>query len=237
MKVGGFSGSRFSAGDRDTDWLTPEVLAHLPAGPVRVLEIGCGVGAVAVEIARRRSDLEVTGVDVSSVNIDEARQLAKASGLEKRVHFVVGAYPMDGIDPVDLAYANSVLYLIPESLDGLACALARDLRPGGLLVSAMPCDGLGNRVLIAARRVMALLRSEALETMALALAKRLYPDWEEAQLRDRIPYLYVIPVHLDSHAFRASLEKAGLSLTTRRMLPRSSVAKLRHSLSIYRRRS
>jgi len=47
-------------------------------GP-RVLDVGCGQGDLALELARR--GFEVTGVDISGVAIDQARAKAAAAGL------------------------------------------------------------------------------------------------------------------------------------------------------------
>lgn len=54
------------------------VLAGEVRGP-RVLDAGCGQGDLAIELARR--GFEVTGFDISSVAIDQARAKAAAAGL------------------------------------------------------------------------------------------------------------------------------------------------------------
>lgn len=54
------------------------VLGGEVRGP-RVLDIGCGQGDLALELARR--GFEVTGVDISGVAIDRARAKAAAAGL------------------------------------------------------------------------------------------------------------------------------------------------------------
>ena len=56
------------------------VVNYLSLEPCRLLEIGCGTGSDAVWLASRGFD--VTGVDLSAVAIDEARQRASAAGVE-----------------------------------------------------------------------------------------------------------------------------------------------------------
>src|SRR5262249_41088617 len=58
-------------------------LADLRPGE-RVLEVGCGVGTTAMEIARR-FDSQVTAVDIDTVMLDRARANVRAAGLDARV--------------------------------------------------------------------------------------------------------------------------------------------------------
>src|ERR1700737_2778421 len=58
-----------------------ETLLHLQP-PLRILDLPCGQGRHAIELARR--GYEVTGVDISPFMIDVARERAKASGLQVR---------------------------------------------------------------------------------------------------------------------------------------------------------
>ena len=52
----------------------------------RVLDIGCGWGGLALEIAQA-ADVEVTGITLSQEQLSVARHRAEASGLSRRVHF------------------------------------------------------------------------------------------------------------------------------------------------------
>jgi len=238
MQNADFTTAGFSASDRETALVVDVVLEQLSPGvPARILEIGCGVGAVCLELARRRSEVRVVGVDISPANVEAAQANARVQGVADRADFVAQDYLTFQDGNFDLILSNSVLYVIPAPLPDLAAKMVRDLVPGGGMVLIMPTDCPSNRLLITLRRILRCLRSHWLEDAALVVAKRIYPDWDEAQLRDRIPYLYIIPVHLDSPAFRAVLAAAGLESCSISGWLRSSMAKLKHSLVLYRKRA
>src|SRR4051794_39216520 len=67
--------------------------------PERILEIGCGVGAVSWRMSRRWPGAEVTGLDISPQSIAYAERLFGPDG----VRFVEGALPSgDLAAPFDL---------------------------------------------------------------------------------------------------------------------------------------
>jgi 2-polyprenyl-3-methyl-5-hydroxy-6-metoxy-1,4-benzoquinol methylase len=70
-------------------WLEtlPGMVDRLAQGG-RVLDVGCGVGRVAIAIARGYPDCEVTGLDPNAASIAQARSAAAAAGLGDRVRFV-----------------------------------------------------------------------------------------------------------------------------------------------------
>ncbi len=102
----------------------------------RVLEIGCGTGAVTRMLARRPGVAEAVGVDPSPVFITKAAELA--TGLAN-VSFEQGdgrglRFP-DG--DLDIVVVHTTLCHVPQPELVLAEA-ARVLRPGGVLAV---CDG------------------------------------------------------------------------------------------------
>ena len=119
-------------------WTTapfPGVEALVPSAG-DVLELGCGIGMVAVDLARTGTGRRVLAVDVDPIRAEVARRAAGRAGVEDRVQVEVvpvGWSPAPG--SVDAVVVVDVLYLLGrraafEVLDALVDAL----RPGGVLV-------------------------------------------------------------------------------------------------------
>src|SRR5687767_10601498 len=72
----------FASGDEHVERLWHELEAnfHSVQRPRRALDFGCGVGRVAIPLARRCD--EVVGIDISSAMIDEARRNAASFGVD-----------------------------------------------------------------------------------------------------------------------------------------------------------
>jgi ubiquinone/menaquinone biosynthesis C-methylase UbiE len=107
-----------------------EYLAELPlpAG-ARVLEIGCGTGAISRILAGDGRVAEVVGIDPSRPLLDRARELAAG---DARIRFEEGdgrALPVPG-DAFDAVVLHTVLSHVPGPERVLAEA-HRVLRPGG----------------------------------------------------------------------------------------------------------
>ncbi|MBV2151534.1 methyltransferase domain-containing protein [Kitasatospora sp. SUK 42] len=109
----------------------------LPAGS-RVLDAGCGAGAVARAMATRFG-LLVSGVDVLDFHLAEARRLSARARLAHRTAFFWGDYhrlPF-GDGEFDGAYSMETLVHSYDPPRALA-ELHRVLRPGGRLVLLGP---------------------------------------------------------------------------------------------------
>ncbi len=115
--------------------------ARLAAG-LRVLEIGCGTGNLAIRAARSRPGLEVVGCDPDPRVLEraqrKARRLARTSGPTGKppVRFERGyaqrlPYPDASFDGVLSALMWH--HLPAEAKAGAAAEVARVLRPGGSL--------------------------------------------------------------------------------------------------------
>ena len=66
--------------------MTSRLIKHLPAGS-EVLDVCCGTGDIALEIAGKRQDVQVTGLDFSTAMLEEAERRRK--GLQN-VDFLQG---------------------------------------------------------------------------------------------------------------------------------------------------
>lgn len=104
------------------------------AGPgVRVLDLGCGPGLLAVRLARL--GCRVTGVDLSASSLDHARRAAAAEGMEidyRRADFRELA-DVARYDVVLQSYGEMSTFA-PEVRDELLARVRRALVPGGAFV-------------------------------------------------------------------------------------------------------
>ncbi len=122
------------------------LLAHLPEG-ARVLDVGCGPGAVAAHLAE--AGRTVVGLDVDPEAVDAARRRGVDARLETLPEHAGGDY-----DAIVFAYS---LHHV-RSLEATAEAAWQRLRPGGrLIVLEMAFDDLDERTRRWARIVESLL--------------------------------------------------------------------------------
>ena len=100
----------------------------------QVLDAGCGSGEYACWFASKGS--RVTGIDLSSGSLREARAYAKEAGLNN-IHFEKRSVLETGFPNAsfDLVYCTGVLHHTPDPSGGLM-ELCRVLRPGGTLAAA-----------------------------------------------------------------------------------------------------
>ena len=104
-----------------------------------VLDLGSGYGCDALLAARAAGVAgRVTGVDLSSGEVEAARELAASRGLgEERVRFVVGDVERLPIADasVDVVVSNGAFCLVPDKPRAFA-EVARVLKPGGRMAVA-----------------------------------------------------------------------------------------------------
>jgi ubiquinone/menaquinone biosynthesis C-methylase UbiE len=136
----------FGGVDRAYDRLA----ARIEAGQ-RVLDIGCGTGALTMRAARRNA--QVKGIDANAQMLEIARQRAGASDLARNVDLQeMGIAELDAEPAGSYDAVMSGLCFSELSEDEITYALSqivRVLRPGGLLLVAdevKPPD-LGRRLL------------------------------------------------------------------------------------------
>jgi len=96
-----------------------------------VLDVGCGDGALAVELRKRGA--AVTGIDASDSMIEAARARAKAEGVD--IAFQAAAVEHLPFPPesFDVAVAVTILCFVDDAAPAFR-EMARVLRPGGRLV-------------------------------------------------------------------------------------------------------
>jgi SAM-dependent methyltransferase len=104
------------------------------ASDQQVLDVGCGVGTTAIEVARRYG-ARVTAVDISPIMLERARSNVAAAGLEDKVTVESGdilalRFPDDTFDRV-IAEAVTMFVNRPRA----AKELVRVCRPGGRVLA------------------------------------------------------------------------------------------------------
>jgi SAM-dependent methyltransferase len=99
----------------------------------RVLEVGCGTGATAIELVQRFG-CHVTAMDRSALMLEKAKELVDEAGLEDRI-------TLDQADMLNMPYENdafdvvvieAVTMFTPRLLSVRECV--RVLKPGGQLL-------------------------------------------------------------------------------------------------------
>jgi trans-aconitate methyltransferase len=121
-----------------------ELLAPHPGA--RIIDLGCGTGALTAQIAA--AGAEVLGIDASEAMISRARELYPQLRFEVATgqHFAVEA-------PVDAVFSNAALHWMSPP-EAVAASVARALEPGGRFVAEM--GGIGNIATIIAATYQAL---------------------------------------------------------------------------------
>ncbi|HYK03643.1 MAG TPA: class I SAM-dependent methyltransferase [Thermoanaerobaculia bacterium] len=107
------------------------LIAELPPHAT-VLEIGCNEGIVSCELAGRRPDVTVRGVDINGAAIEAARRRAADTALSNVAFAVDDALHAAG--SYDAVMAIRVLTCFPGAAEweALVRAIVRLLRPNGL---------------------------------------------------------------------------------------------------------
>ena len=130
--------------NRDVQRFLPFLLPHVRSG-MDVLDVGCGVGSIALDLAATVAPGRVVGIDADPGQIEVARASAAERGIENAEFAISSVYelPFEGTT-FDVVYANAVLMYVRDQVRALA-QMRRVLRPDGL--AAVIDDDLGTVVI------------------------------------------------------------------------------------------
>lgn len=128
-----------SVGQMQRELAMAEVEAIDWRGDERVLDVGCGDGAISAQMASRVPRGQVLGLDVSSGQISYATEQHAAANLRFEVQDAVRLRAPWPADVVTSFNALHWVHDLPRALE----AIARATRPGGLL--AIRVVALGDR--------------------------------------------------------------------------------------------
>jgi ubiquinone biosynthesis O-methyltransferase len=143
----------------------------------RVLDVGCGDGTFALELAKRGA--VVTGIDASAAMIDVARTRAKQHNADLEFQVAVAEHLPFSAGQFDVVTAITILCFV-EDAPPVFREIARVLRPGGRLV----VGELGRwSTWAAARRIRAWLGSPLWRRGRFRTANELRGLAEQAGLR------------------------------------------------------
>ncbi len=112
---------------------------HLPLnGSEQVLDFGYGMGTVAYYVAKRLSHGKLTCLDISARWLKACRRTLRNC---ENIQFFKWESRVLPHESYDVAYCHFALHDIPDSdLESIIPALARSLKPGGVLVFREPLN-------------------------------------------------------------------------------------------------
>jgi SAM-dependent methyltransferase len=166
--------------DRESTFaLMLDILRRLEASPGRVLDLGCGPGALAARVLSRWPAAEVTGLDFDPVLLELGKRTlgSRVRWIEADLRDPSWSRRLDGA-PLDAAVSATALHwLRPAHLNALARGLASNLRTGGVFANydTMLLDAANPR-LRALSHELRLALSEA----ATACGGEDWDDWWQA---------------------------------------------------------
>jgi trans-aconitate methyltransferase len=211
------------------------VLRHAPAGPIRLLDLGCGTGGLLFRLASALPSATCVGIDISLANIKVAEAALQGRPDRDRLAVEAADYLEWQTPPVDVIAIDGVLHLIPHEIDALAAKLAHDVKPGGVIVNSMPYECVYNMLFKTARQVLRATRSSWTDAAILAVGRKLHPEMTVPLLRERVHYMYLPPMHVMGPRLEAVFSAHGLFAIARYPVRSTSLAQLRHSVTVWKK--
>lgn len=211
------------------------VLAHVPRDrPIRLLDVGTGTGSLLIRLSETLPSSALCGIDVSAANIRAAVTQADRQPGATRVRFEIANYLDYVAEPFDVIVADGVLHLIPGDTRAVVRKLAKDVRPGGLLICGMPFDCTYNRIFAVVRRALRAVRSAWLDALILRTGRLLHGrEMTDAGLRERVDYMYIPPVRMMDDTLRTTAAAAGLLVLTEYPMKSTSLSQLKHRVTVF----
>lgn len=166
----------------ETEHLVEAVIASLPhAAPLQILDIGTGSGAIAIALAHRLPQANLTAVDISQAALEVAAANAARHRFASRIRFLqsdlLGAFPPH--ETFDCIVSNPP-YVPLADLDSLHPQV-RDFEPASALFAGQDGLAIYRRIIPAAESALArngLLALEIGQGQQDAIAG-LLADWRE----------------------------------------------------------
>lgn len=222
----------FTADPAHVIWFGSRILKAVSSNlPHRVLDIGCGDGAVLLLLAEALPAALLVGVDISSGNIGLAATAIDQSPHRHRIRLVHGDYVTLDAGRFDLVVSSSALQAIGVSAEQLAASIARDVAPSGRLVHVTPYRCGYNSVLNAVRAILRAMRGRPTDRMILMVARLLHRGRSRAYLEQRVNYMYLVIRNYEDE-LRAALERRGFTLDHIEDAPHTSIGQPKHRLAV-----
>ena len=218
-----------------SDRMRDIVLAHVPRDrAIRLLDLGAGTGSLLFRLAETLPAADLSGVDVSSANVRAAVAQQAGRTVAAHIRFETVNYLDYSAEPFDAIVADGVLHLIPGDTTTLIEKLANDLRPGGMLFCNMPFDCAYNRIFAVVRRGLRIVRSPWLDTLILRVGRLLHGrEMDDNRLGERVEYLYIPPARMMNRTLKSVAASAGLRVLTEYSMESTSLAQLRHRVTVF----
>jgi ubiquinone/menaquinone biosynthesis C-methylase UbiE len=143
--------SRSRSRERSVAFHLPGLAERLGSPGASFLDVGVGVGALSIEMARLWPTLDIVGIDRWAPALALARERVQAAGLAERIALrEQNAEELPDINSFDLAWIPGA-FVSEAATPTLIGRIYRALRPGGWLLFAIICSGDGTIAAAVAR--------------------------------------------------------------------------------------
>ncbi len=168
-----------------TDGVLLGAWARLEGAPHRLLDIGTGTGVIALMLAQRAPQAQITGIDI--ISVEEARHNADTSPWADRLHFEQCAVQQFEATPFDVILSNPPFFVealtspdpgraaarhaVELPFEALRDAVVRLLAPEGHFSLVLPTNE-AERFVQLCKEFLAVRRSTEVRTTPRHPAKR-----------------------------------------------------------------